>query len=290
MLFASWELFAAIKWIGAAYLVWLGVRMLAAAVRRGPGATPPADAQERFGAFAKGLVTQGAKLPKSLLFFTRDPAAVHRSPAARRRGAGADPRRLVGGDRVGGALRLRARRARARGVARAPGFAAPLQALGGGAARQRRRAPRGAAKELASDVAAHRRRLPRGALRYRAARHDRGPGVLPLRRPAARRARAGRRVDHRRAPATSRSRRDSRARTALRATWWPAPSARAAARRSPTRTTSIPTALDVTTASLDAPERFPPSDHVWTSHAIPWLKLGDALPRHAKFRRPESKR
>jgi hypothetical protein len=46
-------------------------------------------------------------------------------------------------------------------------------------------------------------------------------------------------------------------------------------------------ALDVTTASLDAPELFPPRDHVWTSHAIPWLELGDDLPRHAKFR-PET--
>jgi hypothetical protein len=45
-----------------------------------------------------------------------------------------------------------------------------------------------------------------------------------------------------------------------------------------------PHALDVTTASLDEPERFPPSDHVWFSHAIPWLQLGDDLPRHAKFR------
>jgi len=45
-----------------------------------------------------------------------------------------------------------------------------------------------------------------------------------------------------------------------------------------------PLALDVTTASLDEPERFPPSDHVWFSHAIPWLQLGDDLPRHAKFR------
>lgn len=45
-----------------------------------------------------------------------------------------------------------------------------------------------------------------------------------------------------------------------------------------------PGALDVTTASLDAPEHFAPSDHVWISHALPWLELGDDLPRHAKFR------
>jgi hypothetical protein len=45
-----------------------------------------------------------------------------------------------------------------------------------------------------------------------------------------------------------------------------------------------PAALDVTTASLDEPERFPPRDHVWTSHALPWLELVDTLPRHEKFR------
>jgi hypothetical protein len=44
-----------------------------------------------------------------------------------------------------------------------------------------------------------------------------------------------------------------------------------------------PAAIDVTTCSLDAPERFAPVDHVWTSHALPWTSLGD-LPRHPKFR------
>jgi hypothetical protein len=42
--------------------------------------------------------------------------------------------------------------------------------------------------------------------------------------------------------------------------------------------------IDVTVASLDEPEAFPPADHTWTSEAIPWLELGDALPRHPRSR------
>lgn len=47
---------------------------------------------------------------------------------------------------------------------------------------------------------------------------------------------------------------------------------------------AYPDAVDLTTVSLDAPERFPPLDHVWTRHAVAWLELGDDLPRHAEFR------
>jgi len=47
---------------------------------------------------------------------------------------------------------------------------------------------------------------------------------------------------------------------------------------------AYPDALDLTTASLDDPGSFPPSDHVWTSHAIDWLRLDDGLPRYPEFR------
>ena len=71
VLLASWELFSLIKWLGAAYLVWLGLRLIAAAFRRAPLA--PADdgirPARRLGSFSHGFVTQGAN-PKSLLFFT----------------------------------------------------------------------------------------------------------------------------------------------------------------------------------------------------------------------------
>jgi hypothetical protein len=52
-------------------------------------------------------------------------------------------------------------------------------------------------------------------------------------------------------------------------------------------TDRAPGAIDVTTASLDEPERFAPEDHVWTSHAIGWLRIDDALPRHAESRASE---
>lgn len=36
--------------------------------------------------------------------------------------------------------------------------------------------------------------------------------------------------------------------------------------------------IDVTTCSLDDQEAFPPVVHVWTSHALRWVKLADGLP------------
>lgn len=69
VLLASWNLFFLIKWIGAAYLIWLGVRMFFA---RGPALSVAAEeTRERRGPapFTHGLVTQGAN-PKSLVFFT----------------------------------------------------------------------------------------------------------------------------------------------------------------------------------------------------------------------------
>ena len=36
--------------------------------------------------------------------------------------------------------------------------------------------------------------------------------------------------------------------------------------------------IDVTTCSLDDPEKFPPIGHVWTSHKLSWLHLADGLP------------
>lgn len=44
------------------------------------------------------------------------------------------------------------------------------------------------------------------------------------------------------------------------------------------RTTQYRSTIDVTTASLDDPELFPPIAHVWTSHRLGWLKLADGLP------------
>jgi threonine/homoserine/homoserine lactone efflux protein len=68
----SAETFAAIRWLGAAYLVWLAARMLARSLRA-PGATPEADAPEprtlrQRRAFAQGFVTQAAN-PNLLVYF-----------------------------------------------------------------------------------------------------------------------------------------------------------------------------------------------------------------------------
>jgi len=70
VLLASWELFFLIKWVGAAYLIWIGARMLLSRAN----AFDPTDAggpapRQSLTPFTHGVVTQGAN-PKALLFFT----------------------------------------------------------------------------------------------------------------------------------------------------------------------------------------------------------------------------
>ena len=50
------------------------------------------------------------------------------------------------------------------------------------------------------------------------------------------------------------------------------------------RHASFPDELDVTVASLDDPSAFPPADHIWVSEKVPWLALGDDLPRYPRSR------
>lgn len=38
-----------------------------------------------------------------------------------------------------------------------------------------------------------------------------------------------------------------------------------------------PGTIDVTTASLDSPERFPPTREIWLQHKIPWAPVNEAL-------------
>lgn len=64
VLLASRELFVALRWAGAAYLVWLGLRMLLAPARNPAGAPPGPPTRS----FLRGLVVQGAN-PKALVFF-----------------------------------------------------------------------------------------------------------------------------------------------------------------------------------------------------------------------------
>jgi threonine/homoserine/homoserine lactone efflux protein len=79
ILLASWDLFVVVKWLGAAYLVWLGARMLFVPVAStgGAAATPR---RSHLRPYVSGFVTQGAN-PKAIVFFSAilpqfvDPAA-----------------------------------------------------------------------------------------------------------------------------------------------------------------------------------------------------------------------
>ena len=48
--------------------------------------------------------------------------------------------------------------------------------------------------------------------------------------------------------------------------------------------TRWPRTIDVTTVSLDKPERFPPTHHSYVSHDIAWFRSAGRLPRFARFR------
>lgn len=63
-LVASRELFLVLKWSGAAYLIWLGLRMAFSGRRRQADAQPVVLARS----FVRGFVVQGAN-PKVLVFF-----------------------------------------------------------------------------------------------------------------------------------------------------------------------------------------------------------------------------
>ncbi len=69
LLLASYELFSLVKWLGAAYLVYLGIRTIlgrAPTVGTAPAGRPEPRARRLF---ATGFVTQAAN-PKSILFFS----------------------------------------------------------------------------------------------------------------------------------------------------------------------------------------------------------------------------
>jgi homoserine/homoserine lactone efflux protein len=70
LLLASYELFALVRWLGAAYLIWLGVRTLLgrSAARSAARSTAPTVAMGRRRTFVNGFVLQAAN-PKALLFF-----------------------------------------------------------------------------------------------------------------------------------------------------------------------------------------------------------------------------
>ncbi len=46
----------------------------------------------------------------------------------------------------------------------------------------------------------------------------------------------------------------------------------------------LPEELDVTLVALDEASSIRPERHIWVSHKLPWVELGDRLPRHAEWR------
>jgi hypothetical protein len=40
--------------------------------------------------------------------------------------------------------------------------------------------------------------------------------------------------------------------------------------------------IDVTTATLDAPDAFPPTREIWVEHKLAWERLNEALPHYAR--------
>jgi threonine/homoserine/homoserine lactone efflux protein len=67
VLLASRTVFLAIKWLGAAYLVYVGIRMVVSRTKSPAGGVPAGPAQHA-GVFWSGLVTQAAN-PKAIIFF-----------------------------------------------------------------------------------------------------------------------------------------------------------------------------------------------------------------------------
>ena len=70
VLLASWQVFIVIKWVGAAYLVWLGIRMfvLASSEKSATEAPSSRGGSPLQRSFPLGFFTQGAN-PKAIVFF-----------------------------------------------------------------------------------------------------------------------------------------------------------------------------------------------------------------------------
>jgi homoserine/homoserine lactone efflux protein len=72
LILASGQVFTAIKWLGAAYLIWRGARMIVSSKSSlvpGHLDANPTPGKAPLGSFPYGLLTQGAN-PKALVFFT----------------------------------------------------------------------------------------------------------------------------------------------------------------------------------------------------------------------------
>lgn len=47
-----------------------------------------------------------------------------------------------------------------------------------------------------------------------------------------------------------------------------------------------PDTIDVTTATLDRPEAFPPTKEIWLEHKVPWVPVNEKLPHFATTSKP----
>jgi hypothetical protein len=50
--------------------------------------------------------------------------------------------------------------------------------------------------------------------------------------------------------------------------------------------TDRPDSIDITTASLDAPNAFPPTHHSYLANDLTWVRFGDGLPAFPEWRPP----
>jgi hypothetical protein len=50
------------------------------------------------------------------------------------------------------------------------------------------------------------------------------------------------------------------------------------------QTSKWPRTIDITTCSMDRPERFPPTHRSWVSHDVGWMKSSDKLRKYPKSR------
>jgi homoserine/homoserine lactone efflux protein len=153
LLLASYELFSLVRWLGAAYLIWLGVRAFSG--RSATRSTAPTVAMGRRRTFVNGFVLQAAN-PKALLFFVALLPQFHR---ARRPGGRPGPR--AGGDQRGDRARDPARLRRGRGTIprahRESSVRASRRRSGRDDARDRRRRPRRRSPELIGTLPSPRR-------------------------------------------------------------------------------------------------------------------------------------
>src|SRR5262249_53958586 len=49
-----------------------------------------------------------------------------------------------------------------------------------------------------------------------------------------------------------------------------------------------PATIDITTATLDDPEAFPPTHHSWLRDGVKWVHFGDGLPTFQEWRNDRS--